>query len=156
MGEAHDQETIKFANQVMRYAEACGIDPSQFLEAAARFGEATGKDDSLAQFMKLCFEHRERGSFGSMALADTAASHIRGVRKTLDHEMFVLEKRNQGYLSLFHKYCANKSLSFFAETMASSFRTGRSMKQSPEVFKQQHFVRGKIAFDCLTRYHEVL
>jgi hypothetical protein len=44
----------------------------------------------------------------------------------------------------------------FCRDDGEQFRTGRSMKQSPEVFKQQHFVRGKIAFDCLTRYHEVL
>src|SRR5262245_49644416 len=140
----------------MRYAEECGIDPSQFLEAAARFGEEAKKDDSLAHFMKLCLENRNPGPFASMAIGATAAAHIGDVGKALDQAMFALHKRNKGYLPLFHKFCASKSLSCFAETMASNIKTARSMKRSPEVFEQQHFVRGKIAMDCLDHYHRVL
>jgi hypothetical protein len=150
------KEAIKFANQIMWYAEECGIDPSQFLEAAARFGEEADKDDSLAQFMKLCLENRNPSPFASMAMGATAAAHIGDVGKALDQAMFALHKRNKGYLLLFHKFCASKSLSCFAETMASNIKGARSMKQSPEVFKQHHFVRGKIAMDCLDHYHRVL
>ena len=150
------KEAIKFANEVVRYAEDCGIDPSQFLDAAARFGEEAGKDDSLARFMKLCLGNRNPGPFASMAMMATAAAHIGNVGKALDQAMFALDRRNKGYLPLFQKFCANKSLSCFAETMASNIKSALSMKQSPEVFRQQHFVRGKIAMDCLHHYHRIL
>src|SRR5262249_3325832 len=129
------KEATKFANQVMRYAEDCGIDPSQFLEAAARFGEEAPNRDTLAHFMQLCLEDRKPGTFAEMARIATAATHIGKVGKSLDRAMFAIDERSRESLPIFHGSCSSKPLSYFAETMAANLETSRSTKRSSEVFR---------------------